>query len=192
MPELGDLQPVPVLAHYIANVTFHGTGTSNQWVLRAYISSFIRILDKAIHEYNQSREGLQAYIGSANKTTLLVKGVNHLETCVNSLRRCLRLFERMKYLRLGDTGEMRQLRRLIRGKSEVLEDVRNAIEHIDDYLAKGEITEGQAIALMIGEVGDRASIAGEEILFSDLASTIRKLHAFAVQLCGYKDPVVNP
>jgi hypothetical protein len=63
---------------------------------------------------------------------------------------------------------------------------------MDELIAKNEVAAGQPIALMISEVGDRASIAGREILFSDLVSIIRKFHAFAVQLCDYAEPVVNP
>ena len=192
MPQLGEGVFAPVLSHYILKVTFHGTGTSSNPSLRAYITSFIRILDKTIHEYDQSRKELQAYIGSANKTMLIMKAVSHLETCVNSLRRCLRLLDRMKTFNLGDSDEARLFRRSVQATSRAVPDVRNAIEHMDEKIARGEVTEGQPIALMISEVGDRACIAGEEILFSDLASTIRKLHAFAVQLCDYRDPVVNP
>jgi hypothetical protein len=202
MPDLGDLS-VPILSHYMLKVTFHGTGTSNNRAHRSYIVLFIRVLDKAIHEYDQSRKELQAYIGSANKTTLLMKAVSHLETCVNSLRRCLRLFKRMKELRVGDVDERRQLRNYIEAIDKSFEEVRHASEHMDDCIADcagrprrrapgPRVTEGQPIALMFSEAGDRASIAGEEISFSVLASTLRKLHGFAVQLCDYRDPATNP
>jgi hypothetical protein len=132
MPDLGDL-PVPILSHYMLKVTFHGTGTSNNRAHRSYIVLFIRVLDKAIHEYDQSRKELQAYIGSANKTTLLMKAVSHIETCVNSLRRCLRLFKRMKELRVGDVDERRQLRNYIEAIDKSFEEVRHASEHMDVY-----------------------------------------------------------
>jgi len=192
MPDLADLAPVPVISYYMLKFTFHGTGTSNSRVHLAYITSFIRILDKAICEYHQSRKQLQAYIESANKTILIMKAVSHLETCVHSLRRCLHLFERIKQLCIGDSGKQRLLRRVIQSKLRSVRDVRDAIEHMDELIAKNEVAAGQPIALMISEVGDRASIAGREILFSDLVSIIRKFHAFAVQLCDYAEPVVNP
>jgi hypothetical protein len=186
MPSLEDLRPVPIVKLYMFRLMFHGTRTINNRTERAYIVSFIRILDKTMYEYGQSRQSLQDYIKSRNKTIFLMKTVSHLETCVSSLRRCLCLFERMKALTFGCPCELRIRRNRLKRISVLVRQVRNAIEHMDELIARDEIAEGAPIALMISEMGDCAYIAGSRILFSEIASTIRELHVFAVDLCDYR------
>ena len=180
MPDLGEGIFSPVMGHYILKVVFNDTGQPSNRTVLAYVVSFIRILDKAIREYNHAKEELQAYIDSASRTTLLLNATGHLETCIHSLQRCLVLFRRMRAVNFGDSASARLLRKSVEAVSEDVPTVRNAIEHIDDRIARDEVAEGRPIALMISEAGDRASIAGEDILFTDVAGTIRKLHGLGV------------
>ncbi len=153
MPDLGTLVPNPVIAHYLLTIAFHGTGVPATWTSRAYTTNFIRIVDKAIYEYSQTRKQLQAYICSVNRTLLLMQAVNHLETCVNSLHRALRLFEQMKDLEVKNPNEQRQLRKLIKTSSGQIKPIRDIIEHIDEHVSLRKITEGQPIAIMLDERG---------------------------------------
>jgi hypothetical protein len=57
-----------------------------------------------------------------------------------------------------------------------LPNLRNAVEHIEELIQRDEIAEGKPVMLAIGEGGDRAVIGAYEVQFTDIATTLNKLH----------------
>jgi hypothetical protein len=57
-----------------------------------------------------------------------------------------------------------------------VKDVRDTFEHVDERIQQDRIAEGQPIMLSVGGEGDRAVIGADEVTFTDVARTLRKLH----------------
>ncbi len=58
--------------------------------------------------------------------------------------------------------------------------IRDAIEHIEEKIARGEVVDGDTIALAVKS--DSIEFRGEEIYFTELAEWIRELDDLARQL----------
>ena len=158
---------------------------------RLYRRIFARLVDKAIYEYGMARKAILAQIteekrsceemAQTGRLLFVLAFVDHLENCINAVNRALKLIERMKAEPIL-SGVPRELRRALAAHSASLPDVRNTFEHMDEQIRDDKITDGQPVMLSIGEDGDRAIIGSHELLFTDVATTLRKLHKIGQQL----------
>jgi hypothetical protein len=178
MPDLSELNGrlIPPLK---LSFVFGGGPTDQQ--ARQYTILFIRLTNKAIFEYEASRATLDEYLASNNKTLLMFQSVDHIETCVHSIKRALRFLDQMnRYSRGPDIP--RETRRLFSSYDRDVTVIRDAIEHMDEYMERGEITPGTPSALFVNEAGDVAEIAGHTITFERLAMLLRRMHELAIRL----------
>ena len=178
-PDLSDIA-APVVATYLLSATFHG-GLPDNYQLRSYLTNFIRSSDRAIEEYSEGRRLLIEYAASHNRTLLLLRAMSRLETAIHYLRRAHRFFDRLRVHPEGPTID-RVPRRLFDSYANRIIPLRDAIEHIDERVGKGEIVEGQPIALAITADGNDLQIAEFSLSLSDLANALRHLHGFASAL----------
>jgi hypothetical protein len=81
----------------------------------------------------------------------------------------------------------KQKKRALAASSRSLIDVRNAFEHIDEYIQKDKIVEGEFLMLSISDGGDRAEIGPYQVEFGDLAKTLRHLYEFGLMLFELRD-----
>ncbi len=189
MPDLSALTTPVALAH-ILNVTLRGAGVRD-YAGRVYLIGFIRMVDKAVFEYEAARLALEQYIASENKTSLMFRAVAHLETCVNSTRRALRFHDHMKnYQPAPNIDGITQ--RALASYGASIPKIRNAIEHMDDWVACGQVREGDPVALMVSEQGDAISISTERLSFQTLATLFQRLHALTMELADYHEPERTP
>ena len=183
MPDLGDCLAERLLPSSFLHAFIGDPGTNPKE--RGYRRNFARLIDKAIIEYQLARRAILEEIAEENRPyeDMAKKGwyiyrfqyVDHCETCINATNRALHLFDRLKSEAIL-SGLSRELRRSLEACSRALPGVRNAVEHIEELIQKDEIAEGQPIMLSIGEEGDRAVIGAYEVLFTDVARTLQKLH----------------
>ncbi len=185
MPDLSSLT-TPVMLAYILNITLRGAGVSD-YTARVYLTGFIRMVDKAIFEYEAARIAVEQYVASQNKTSLMFRAIAHLETCVNSTRRALKFVERMKQYQAAPNIDG-AVQAALSSYGRAIPKIRNAIEHMDEWIADGKIREGDPVALIVSEQGDAISIAGERVSFQTLAALLRRLHALAMELADYHEP----
>lgn len=186
MPDLAGLF-TPVMSNLMLSVVLGGAGSRNHEVWQ-YTVSYIRLIDKAIVAYRAARESLEEYVNSQNRTSLLLTSISHLETCIHSVKRALRFLGQLNRHPQGPPIP-RIRRRLIESYGNQITEVRDAIEHMDKWIERGEVRPGEPTALMISEDGKSASIASETLSFDTLASALRNLHALAEELARYTDPV---
>jgi len=79
---------------------------------------------------------------------------------------------------------------MFRHNSDFIITFRNAIEHLDDGILKGNIPNGSPIALLVKS--DSIELTGNEIYFADLAKWIQELHKLATDLVNYNEEEIVP
>jgi len=188
MPDLSGLDS-PLIGPLLVQILVGEPSLSQK--ARLYRREFIRLLDKALREYHEAREAILAQIAEANRSAeemgedgrriYIIAFTDHIETCINAVSRLFRLLERIKSEKESPAFP-RELRRLVEIKSESIADVRNAVEHMDEQIRKGEITPGKPIMLTIGKNDDRVVVSKYEIKFEELAVVLKKIHEIALYI----------
>jgi hypothetical protein len=162
---------------------------------RLYRRNFVRLVDKALREYHEARKLILAQIAEMNRPSkemirdgrsiYLFRFPDHIETCINAVRRLYKLLERIEAEK--ESPELpRELRRLVETMEVTIVDIRDAIEHIDEMIQKDEIAPNRPIMAAGSENWDAVVVANEEIKFEDLAMVLRKMHEIALYLLTIK------
>ena len=121
-----------------------------KWSLRndqvwLYSHNLIRIIDKAIFEYEEARksylEQLEILRNGGLPLSALYRSIAHLETCIDSVRRALRFIDRLKSHK-GEPVISRTTRRIINSYAKISVDIRDAVEHMDEMIADGRFVKG--------------------------------------------------
>src|SRR5258706_15172617 len=88
------------------------------------------------------------------------KFTNKMENCIGSVRRALRYVEA---LRSDSTAppQNRLQRRAIEASAMELTDVRNIVEHLEGYIARGIVAVGQPVALCLTADEKGVQLGGE-------------------------------
>ncbi len=184
MPSIDDLNH-PVIRDYILNWMLRGAG-SKDYKTSVYLTSFIRVTDKALAEYNFAKSCLEEYIGNSNRTSKLFACVSHLETCINSVKRCINFIDKLKSIQNQAVVD-RLDRKAINSLKNDFRHIRDAVEHMDNMVFKGEIQKGEPIALSIDETGSNVSISSYTVKFNDLVLLLRRLHRISIKLSDYRE-----
>lgn len=186
MPDLSDLDSL-IKQLLVVLIGFGDKGLSRKVGLHR--RNFIRLVDKALYEYEKAREDLLAEIEEEKKATEPAAGrniygfafIDHLENCINATKRLLQIVERLKSEKT-DTLVPRQTRRLIEGIGKDVANLRHVIEHIDEKIHNDEIEDDEPVMLSLSREGDKVSVAGNHLELSQLALVLRKLHRIGVSL----------
>jgi hypothetical protein len=156
-------------------LVFHGKRPPHSQPTARLLYAYLLVVDKAVREYEAGRSALLKHIHGGGIPSF-TEGVGHFETCINTLKRALRLLTM-----LGTKSDApafdRTLRKLAQSRSEEITGVRDAIEHIDqDILTEGGLAEGEAHLLTVDRTGEKLQIAKHEISFRTLHTTIDALY----------------
>lgn len=186
MPDLSYLTKKKAVGAYLLSSLIGSDSNLNQKFI-LYRKLFVRLADKAIYEYSMAREAVIDQVKNKDDSIYIVSIINHLENCINSLRRLFYLFDRLKNLISFD----RMLRRLVDSKNKHIKDIRDSIEHTDGLIFKGEISKGQTIMLDISEDSSEIMIVNEKISTNDLFNLIKQFYEIARELAIYNAPGVD-
>jgi hypothetical protein len=157
---------------------------------RLYIRIFVRLVEKAINEYKKARECIIAQVNEAQCDVELVKYpvhviklytfgiIDHLENCINAIRRLFKLLYSVKSER-GGLSIDRNLRKRIESHYKEINDIRVAVEHIEGKIQKGVGTKPVMLALTDDDAG--VQITKYKLNFEDLARLIGHFHKLALQ-----------
>ena len=165
-----------------------------------YRRIFIRLTDKAIVEYSEARSALDYQVQESKRPVKEMQETgriiymfsfsDHMENCINSVRRLLRLLERIN----GDKDAPtipRDKRRLLSSQGKKLIDLRDTFEHMDERIQRDEIGTNEAIMVKLCGSADRIEIGPHQITFLELAGIISKLHELASYLVFTSDTDKN-
>jgi hypothetical protein len=159
-----------------------------------YRTNFVRLIDKALREYNQAREAVLADIAEANRPAKemtagrrmhFIVFTDHIENCINAVERLFKLLKRIKSEKQSPAWP-KELRRLLETKSESIANARNAVEHIDTLIRNDEIGPGKPVMMTVSEKDDAAIVSSYEIKFEELAMIMEKMHEVAQYILAIK------
>ena len=190
-PPLLDENMGTLRGHFELGLLLQGRQPPQDKSVSRLFTAYLIVVDKAIREYrsgcimvmeNMKSGGIRPY----------VEGTGHFETCINSVKRAMRLLTGIARAPESPTAD-RQLRRSIRVWDTQLTNVRDAIEHIDaDILSNGGLEEGMAHLLTISGDGLRLEIGAHSMPLHALHSTITSLHeAGSVMIQSLPSPGAN-
>jgi hypothetical protein len=179
MPDLSGLYSKNILP-WILNITLRAQGpTSHPSV--AYTAGYVRLVDKAVREYELSRHALEEFVdGGAESLSPYFRAADHLENCLNATRRAIRYAHRIR--RDPDALHVEKHELPIKGEEGRVAAFRNATEHAEQQLADGTLQEGEATILMIHQ--GSFSLGNYEESFRWLAELLTELHALASRVAG--------
>lgn len=156
----------------------------------AYVMSFVRVVDKLLLDYERARAALTEYVSSPNTLiTPLIRATNECESCVSTMIRAINLGRRIRGDRNGPPVQRRVT--VLSGRvSSKVNDMRNAIEHVDGQIADDAWVPGEPLCLLLKN--DRLELAGVEIRYAELAEWTQQLNDIALRLAQYKEAQTGP
>jgi hypothetical protein len=174
MPDLSDLENL--LIGFTASL--FGDGNVDQRITdkeQRYYRMLIRLVHKAHANYQSARRSVLASLGNKRRIrSIVIDFVDYMENCLNAINRLYGVLDRAH----GEKGEGLTIDRAqfkaITQYSKLSKKLRNAIEHLDEHIQKGEWT--GAVCLTISNDNKRVGIGGHWISFDELALAIRKFH----------------
>jgi hypothetical protein len=182
MPDLSGLDS-PLMNRLLAKLLVgeqeNGTKVAN------YIRNFIRLIDKALREYNEARNHLLNEVAVPKRSLYVIGFTDHMENCINAISRLFRLLDRINSEK--DSPQFpRSLRRLLHTKNKLITDLRNSVEHIDKQIQKDEIFSGNPVMITYNKDGDGIAISKLELKHQELASVLTNMNEIALYLLQLK------
>jgi hypothetical protein len=192
MPDLSGLD-YPLIGRLIIQLLAGESGLSPKTSL--YRRNFIRLVDKALREYQEAREAILAEIAEAKRppekmsrdgrSMYIHLFTDHIETCINAVGRLYKLLERIK-VEKQPPGLPRELRRQVETREGTIVKIRGAVEHMDELILKGEAGMGKPIMVAGSENWDAIVVSAYELRFDELAMVLRAMHEIALYLLTIK------
>jgi hypothetical protein len=174
-PPLFDESLGTLRGHLELGLILQGRQPPQDKAVSRFFTAYLIVVDKAIREYRSGCIKVMENMKSGGIRPF-VEGTGHFETCINSVKRAMRLLTRIVRAPESPTAD-RQLRRSIAVWETQLTNVRDAIEHIDaDILSNGGLEEGMAHLLTISDDGLNLEIGAHSMSLQALHSTIVSLH----------------
>jgi len=148
-------------------------------------------VDKAIIEYLDARQELVKEIKEEKRAlagqqcidspSYRFAFIDHLENCVNAVRRLLGILERLKTDTTSNVFP-RETRKLLQSIGKDIIDVRDVIEHMDEKVQHDQIGENEPVMLSLSRERDTVMIGDYSLRLSQLGITIRRLHQVGLNI----------
>jgi hypothetical protein len=149
--------------------------------LGLHLREFVRLLDKAIFEYEDARIAFETGSEDARYILPQLAFTNHFETCINAIARLLRLMDAMSHVH-GDAASTRTMRRVAHSSSEAVRGVRNTVEHMDESIQGGRHASGDPVMITISDDGREAIVGDRSIALAVVAAALTALHRIALAI----------
>lgn len=160
-----------------------------------YRRNFIRLLDKALREYQEARQTILDQIGERNRPVedmskqgrylYIIRFPDHIESCISAVRQLYKLLERIKSEKESPPIP-RDLRKAVEKMRAPIVNIRDAIEHMEERIQKDEIAPGEPVMATVSEDGDALLVSKYQIQFKDLATVLEKMHEIAFYVLTIK------
>lgn len=143
---------------------------------------FVRLVEKAILEYQASRSALVSFLQEGEVDTHF-RAQDHFETCLQATHRAIAYLDRLRsmgFQQADGTAFIPRPRDLEVLRDEVkakVRELRDLAEHLDQDIVSGRLPVDSEIGIHLG--WEKASLNGAEIRYVDLARWLAQLHHFA-------------
>jgi hypothetical protein len=165
------------------------TGVPQGELAHLHYKLFLRIADKLVAEYEAGRTELTAYVrrpeNNLGETLHFVAASDHFENVFNSLARALTLLDLLKRERSVPvtSDDLKPF------AAAHVRRIRNAVEHIDDFLRHGEILMTDDI--MLRPWCEGVEFADVKVTYVELARWITRIHEIAERLLAMGEQLEN-
>lgn len=143
------------------------------------LRNFVRLVEKALIEHREAREVMLKVIGKPQNFLMLFDFVNHIETCINAVRRLYKLLDRIK-AEPPSPYIPRELRRLVESHEGAIIKVRDASEHMN------AIIQDKPVMLTVSEDNDFVIVTKYKLKFNELDIVLRRMHEVAEYILSIK------
>lgn len=152
----------------------------------ALLMNFNRVVDILIEEYETARRSMIQVTEETGAVPLsaLLSAIGHFETCITTTLRAIRFAQRLRSRSRGAVVPPK-LSVLSGTVEDRIRNMRNAIEHLENQIARDDWKPGQPYCLMAYE--DRIGLGDDAIRYVELAQWIRDLHDLAMDTAQFKD-----
>ncbi|MCG2722285.1 MAG: hypothetical protein L6290_09770 [Thermodesulfovibrionales bacterium] len=191
IPNLSNLEKLSPVFMY--NRFFTSAGPSD-YEAYALTMNFIRLVDLTIQEYENGRNILEKFISSKSNSLatpwMIVVASGHFEICISSLKRVINYLKSLR----GHPKVPHSLKDMLPRKLKVLTgnvekritNIRDAVEHLENRIQKGDITHGQSLCMI--PIEDGLELGRHRLSFTDLAVWLTEAHNCALKLIQYREP----
>ena len=158
----------------------------------ALVMNFVRLVDLAVSEYESGRLAILQLANKRNGNLRLgpaIRSTAHFEVCIDALKRAINFLKAIR----GNATVPQALKdllprtsSLISGKAEgKVTDMRDAIQHLEERIQKGEIIEGESLALQ--PTCDDLQLGSRNLRYIELAEWLTEAHTLSSTLRGYRE-----
>ena len=180
-----DVSGVPKVTHCYLAGSLTGTQVGMDKKIELLRKNFVRLIDKAIYEYQFAREAIIDELEEKNSIIHTIAIINHLENCINSIHRVFKLYDRIK-----KSPHAPKMDKILKKLAEVYEkpirDMRHTLEHIDNEIQNDNIKDGQAVALKISKDYKSVEIAGCSMELLDITNILKHLYKIGLIIAKHK------
>jgi len=204
LPEV--LEPRAAVSSYWLRYMFVGSPSQNRQI-NALASTYMRLVEAAVVEYGLAASALRQVWSDHTSIGLpaMHRAIAHFEACVTDMHRAISAYRRLRSHRDRDplSVHLADLKPsfLTDRVANQVRNMRDAIHHLEEKLNKGEVAEGQPIAVKPdgpevphpSEAGqtiktfDRLVIGSHELAFADIAAWLEEMSNAASRI-GQFDP----
>lgn len=209
------------ISNYWVRYFFVGSPSQNHQV-NALASTYMRLVEAATVEYGLGSAALrQVWSGhSSLGLAAMHRSISHFESCISDMHRAISAYRHLRNHKVRDSLSVYlsdQKPAFVSDKIAFpIRNMRDAIHHLEDKVIKGEVAEGQSIALRPDgaevphptEAGqtiktfDRLVIGPHELTFSNIAAWLHEMSSVAARIAQYDlrqgmplmppNPPINP
>ena len=204
LPEV--LEPDEAISTYLVRYYFVGSPSQNHQV-NALASTYMRLVEAAIVEYRLGSAALQQVWSNHSSLGLraMHRSISHFESCISDMHRAIAAYRRLRSHPDRDPLSVYladQKPAFISDKIAFqIRDMRDAVHHLEEKVVKGEVAEGQPIALkpegpevahpteshQTIKTFDRLEIGPHDLTFSDISNWLSEMSTVATRIAQF-DP----
>jgi hypothetical protein len=204
LPEIPE--PGAAISGYWVRYFFVGSPSQNHQV-NALASTYMRLVEAAIAEYRLGSTALREVWSDHTSLGLraMHRSISHFESCVSDMHRAI-----AAYRRLWSQPDRDPLSAYLADQKPAfisdkiafqVRNMRDAVHHLEEKVVKGEVAEGQPIALkpdgqevphrtepgQTVKTFDRLVIGPHELTFSNIATWLSEMATVAAKIAQF-DP----
>lgn len=190
---------------YWTQYIFRGS-PSELYEVNALASTYLRLVEAAAAEYQLASTALREFWANHNSLGLpmMHRSISHFETCISDVHRAIDTYRRLRNHKSRDALSVYladyKPAFVSDNVANLFRNVRDAIHHLPEKIGKGEVTEGQFIALKpdgpevphpteVGQTNktfDRLVIGPHELSFDEIAQTLAELAAATERIATFQ------
>ncbi len=181
-----DVEPNKSIVSCYLSYSIVGANSGVERKVELVRRNLVRLIDKSVYEYRIARDAMVNEIEKSNGGIIYTCTItNHLENCINSIKRSLNLF---KYIKRNKNCP--KINRTLIKKIEALEnkmgDIRNTIEHIEGKIQEDKIESTQSVALRLTEDYKTIKIGEYSIGLFELVNLMDNLQEIGLIIATHK------